>query len=107
MDRIGRRRFRRPRMSVNIESPRTDVELPSEDAIQGEIAWARPNSNQSSESHLDDTVTKVIEGSTEIFLFFVPGEFLSLLPRAPWRIRTGHGIDRDEGIQHKPEPSVT
>src|SRR5439155_26958008 len=42
LERIGRRRFRRPRMSVNIESPRTDGELQSEDVIQGEIASARP-----------------------------------------------------------------
>src|SRR2546421_4033160 len=51
-DRIGRMHFRPPRVSVNVESSRTDAELPSEDAIQGEIAWARPNSNQSSESTL-------------------------------------------------------
>ena len=49
-DRIGRMRFRRPRVSVNVDSSRTEAELPSEDAIQGEIAWAWPNSNQSSES---------------------------------------------------------
>src|SRR2546421_5485787 len=51
-DRIGGMHFRPPRVSVNVESSRTDAELPSEDAIQGEIAWARPNSNQSSESTL-------------------------------------------------------
>src|SRR5439155_26479115 len=108
MDRIGRRRFRRPRMSVNIESPRTDVELPSEDAIRGEIAWARPKFQNDHPSPAWTILNeKSSKGTRGVCLFFVPGEFLSRLPRFPWRIRTGLGIDRDEGIQHKPEPSVT